>query len=115
MKTFRQIFSAICFAWFFALTGAGIFAADALPSSIPAFPFSVTDGVGRIVKLANAPHRIISLSPAATDILIKIGAHAELVGVTRYCSIPLADESHVQRLGGVLDPDYEGLLTLKPD
>jgi iron complex transport system substrate-binding protein len=76
----------------------------------------VHDGTGRTVVLASNPQRIVSISPAATDILeISLGIHAEIVGVTRYCQIPAADEKHVTRVGGVLDPNYEGILALKPD
>ncbi len=75
----------------------------------------VMDGVGRSVELATAPQRIVSLSAAATDILMAVGAHQELTGATRYCDVPAADEPHVTRIGGVADPDYERILALKPD
>jgi iron complex transport system substrate-binding protein len=68
------------------------------------------------VNVPATPQRIISLSPAATDILdISLKAHAEVVGVTRYCHIPAEDEKRVARVGGVVDPDYERILALKPD
>ncbi len=115
MKLFQQITWAIFLAGLLVATGPVGFAADVPPAPSSAFPLTITDGAHRVVRLAAPPHRIISLSPAATDILVNIGAHAELVGVTRYCTVPAADESHVKRLGGVLDPDYEGLVALKPD
>jgi len=65
--------------------------------------------------LSAVPQRIVSLSPAATDILVAEGAHAQIAGATRYCNIPEGDEKRVVRIGGVLDPDYERILTLKPD
>ena len=88
-----------------------------LPAAPPApLPSVITDGAGRAVKIPAAPQRIVSLSPAATDILeLALGVHTEVVGVTRYCRIPAAEEKRVVRVGGVLDPDYERILALKPD
>ncbi len=72
--------------------------------------------MGRAVPVVASAQRIVSLSPAATDILeISLGIHAEVAGVTRYCRIPAADEKRVVRIGGVVDPDYERILTLQPD
>lgn len=76
---------------------------------------ALTDGVGRTVQLTATPQRIVSLSPAATDILVAENAHAQIVGATRYCVIPPADESHVARVGGMVDPDYEHIVALHPD
>ena len=75
----------------------------------------IMDGAGRSVDISAPPKRIVSLSAAATDILVAVGAQAELVGATRYCVIPPTEEKHVTRIGGVADPDYERILALKPD
>jgi len=115
MKFFRQIIWVVILAGLLATAGAEAFGAGPPPTLSATFPLTITDGAGRVVKLASAPRRIISLSPSVTDILVKLGAHAELVGVTRYCKIPAADEARVKRLGGVLDPDYESIMALKPD
>jgi iron complex transport system substrate-binding protein len=115
MKFFRQMVWVILLAGLLAIGQPAIFAADTLPVAATSFPLTLTDGAGRVVKLAAAPRRIISLSPAATDVLVKVGANAKLVGVTRYGDNPAIVESRVQRLGGVLDPDYEGIVALKPD
>jgi iron complex transport system substrate-binding protein len=40
----------------------------------PAFPVSVTDDEGTVVPIAAAPTKIVSLTPAATEILYAIGA-----------------------------------------
>jgi iron complex transport system substrate-binding protein len=91
--------------------------ASAPPASVPSasFPLVITDGAGRTVTLEAAPQRIVSLSPAATEMLYAIHAQAQLAGVTRYCKLQPEDEKRVARVGGVMDPDYERLASLHPD
>ena len=45
----------------------------------PAFPVTVTDDEGTAVAIAAAPTKIVSLTPAATEILYAIGAGPEVV------------------------------------
>ncbi len=85
------------------------------PAATTAPAIGLKDGANRSVALATVPQRIVSISPAATDMLLAEDAHAQIVGATRFCVIPPADESHVRRIGGMVDPDYEGILSLKPD
>jgi len=54
----------------------------------PGFPVAVEDPVGNMVRLASAPQRIISLSPAHTEILYALGLGERVVGVTIYCDYP---------------------------
>jgi len=111
MKTPRQVFWLI-----FTLALLTLCAAGADAPLQPTFPRTLTDGAGRSLKIPSVPRRIVSLSPAATDILVlSLNAHAALAGVTRYCQIPAADEKRIARLGGVADPDYERILALHPD
>jgi iron complex transport system substrate-binding protein len=60
------------------------------------------------------PRRIVSLIPATTEMLFAIGAGDRLVGVSSYDHFPLAVEQ-LPRVGGLLDPNVERLLSLKPD
>lgn len=62
---------------------------------------------------ADAPQRIISLTPCATDILNELGISRELIGVTRYCKPPATSKPQI--IGGLLDPSAETVLSLKPD
>ncbi len=59
-------------------------------SPAPAFAAgpSATDALGRKVALDAPAARIVSLSPAATEILFAIGAGDRVVGVTEYCDYP---------------------------
>jgi iron complex transport system substrate-binding protein len=58
--------------------------------------------------------RIVSLVPAATEMLFAIGAGPQVVGVSSYDEFPPEVES-LPRVGALLDPDVERVLALRPD
>lgn len=60
------------------------------------------------------PQRIISLSPGITEILFALGLGEQVVGVTDFCAYPEKAKS-LPKIGGLLNPNYETLITLKPD
>jgi iron complex transport system substrate-binding protein len=81
---------------------------------------TVIDDLGRVVSLAGAPERIVSLSPANTEILFALGLDSKVVGVTTYCNYPpklesLKDQGEIALVGGFIDPDLEKILSLVPD
>jgi len=57
--------------------------------------------------------RILSLSPHATQMLAALGVMDQVVGVTDFCIVP---ESHadVARVGGLMNPNVELMLSLRP-
>lgn len=61
-----------------------------------------------------SPRRVISLSPGITEILFAIGAGNQVVGATDFCLYPEAAKQ-VPRVGGLLNPSYETMITLQPD
>ncbi|MCX7847032.1 MAG: helical backbone metal receptor [bacterium] len=63
---------------------------------------------------SNFPHRIVSFSPALTEMLVAIGAGAQLVGISDFCPLP-PGASTCSRLGGTANPNLELLLALHPD
>ncbi|MFN7984868.1 MAG: helical backbone metal receptor [Vicinamibacterales bacterium] len=63
---------------------------------------------------AQAPQRIVSLVPATTEMLYAMGAGAKVIGVGTYDHYPPAVEK-LPRLGGLLDPNIEQLIALRPD
>jgi iron complex transport system substrate-binding protein len=65
-------------------------------------------------QTAPQPRRIVSLIPATTEMLFAIGAGGRLVGVSNYDRYP-PDVERLPRVGGLLDPNVERLLALKPD
>ena len=56
--------------------------------------------------------RIVSLSPALTDIVFDMGLGDLVVGVSRYCQLPPGQKRRV--VGSMVDADTEMLLSVKP-
>jgi len=57
---------------------------------------------------------VISLSPAITEIIYFVGGGKELVGDTIFCNYP-EDAKRKEKVGGIVNPDIEKILTIKPD
>jgi iron complex transport system substrate-binding protein len=62
----------------------------------------------------SAPRRIVSLVPATTEMLFGMGAGSRLIGVGSYDRFP-PEVDKLPRLGGLLDPNIEQLIAVKPD
>ncbi|HEX5474184.1 MAG TPA: helical backbone metal receptor [Vicinamibacterales bacterium] len=62
----------------------------------------------------SAPHRIVCLIPNVTEILFAVGAGPQVVAVSSYDTYPPAVRS-LPRVGALLDPDVERILSLRPD
>ena len=60
------------------------------------------------------PTRIVSLVPALTEMLFAIGAGPQVAGVSNFDEFPPAVKS-LPRVGALLDPDMERILSLRPD
>jgi iron complex transport system substrate-binding protein len=60
------------------------------------------------------PRRIVSLAPSATEVLFDLGLGSKVVGVTRFCDYP-SSTSAITKVGGLMDTNYEAILSLKPD
>lgn len=60
------------------------------------------------------PHRIVSLVPGVTETLFAVGAGSSVVGVSSFDTYPPEVET-ITRVGGLIDPDIETILSLKPD
>ena len=61
-----------------------------------------------------APQRIISLIPPVTETLFAVGAGAQVVAVSSFDNYP-PEAAKLQRVGALLDPDVERILSLRPD
>lgn len=75
---------------------------------------SVTDDVGREVRLEEPARRIVSLAPHSTELLFAAGAGDRVVGAVAHSDYPPAAES-IPRVGGYSRLDYERILSLSPD
>jgi iron complex transport system substrate-binding protein len=65
-------------------------------------------------RAAEPPQRIVSLVPAVTEMLFAMGAGNRLAAVGSYDRFP-PEVDRLPRVGGLIDPDVERLLSLKPD
>lgn len=74
----------------------------------------VVDDLQRTVSLPAPAQRVVSLAPSITETLFAIGAGEQVVGVTDYCNYP-PEARHKQRVGGIINPSIETIVSLKPD
>ena len=56
----------------------------------------------------------MSLNPALTEMLFAVGAGSQVVGVSSYDDFP-PEAKALPRVGALLDPDVERILSLRPD
>jgi iron complex transport system substrate-binding protein len=74
----------------------------------------LTDQTGRRVDVPEHPSRLVSLSPATTEMLFLLGLGDRVVGVTDSCEFP-PEAKRKPSVGATLNPSIEKILTLKPD
>lgn len=72
-----------------------------------------TDQMGREVKLASPPRRIISLVPSQTEFLLDIGA--PVVGRTKFCVHPKNKVADIPVIGGTKNFHLDKIRDLSPD
>jgi iron complex transport system substrate-binding protein len=75
---------------------------------------SITDDWGRPVALAAPAARIVSLSPATTEILFALGLGPRVVGRTRFGDWPPAARA-VAEVGNGIGPNVEAVAARRPD
>lgn len=63
---------------------------------------------------AAAPKRVICIAPSITETVFAIGAGSRVVGVDDFSDWP-PEVKDIPRVGGFINPNFERLLTLKPD
>lgn len=78
------------------------------------FPVTIIDTLGREVTIAQEPEKVVSLSPAITEILFAIGAGDKVVAVTDYCEYP-PEALEKPKVGGFQDPNMELIIEYEPD
>lgn len=76
--------------------------------------YTYTDDYNRTVQVPNNPKRIVSISPAITEIIYALEADDKLVGRTDFCNYPPQVDS-VESIGGINNFSIEKLLSLEPD
>jgi ABC-type Fe3+-hydroxamate transport system substrate-binding protein len=74
----------------------------------------VVDDAGTTVTLAAPPRRVVSLVPAATELVFALGAGDRLVGRTKWCDYP-STVAAVPSVGDGLNPNVEAIVATNPD
>jgi iron complex transport system substrate-binding protein len=105
---FTQLLAAAIIALFFAAC------ASPKPIANTAQTRTFADELGREVKIAFPPRRIISLAPSVTEVLFALGLGDRVIAVTSYCDFPLEAKTK-EKVGDTLSPNPERLIALKPD
>ena len=78
------------------------------------YPLTITDATGKTITIEQAPQRIVSTSPAETEILFALGLGEQVVGVSDYDDYP-AEAKEKPKVGGVVKPNEEAILSQSPD
>ncbi len=73
-----------------------------------------SEALGREVEVPDEPERIVSLSPAITEILYRIGLEDRVVGVSFYCNKPPRAREK-PRVGSYYKVLYDKVEELEPD
>ncbi len=74
----------------------------------------LVDDAGDTLRLTAPARRVVSLIPAATELLFAIGADSAVVGRTSYCDYPAAAKA-VPDLGDGIKPSIEAIVARRPD
>lgn len=102
----RFITSCVVFALVFAACGS--------PRQHASTTDTITDDYGRTIVVPAHPQRVVSLSPAVTEIMFALGANDILVGRTDFCEFP-PEASRIPSIGGISNLNIEKILSLNPD
>jgi iron complex transport system substrate-binding protein len=84
------------------------------PSVVPASTVASVRASTIRAQPPSPPSRIVSLVPAATEMLFALGVGAHVVGVSSFDRFP-PEVAAIPRVGALLDPDVERILSLRPD
>jgi iron complex transport system substrate-binding protein len=89
---------------------------DTVAKSSPDTAIKVTDRWDREVRFETIPRRIVSLTPATTELLFAIGAGDQIVGASEYCNYPAEAEKIPRVSAGTIESlNREVLVGMKPD
>ncbi len=104
---YRLFLYCVCFVW--------LWSACTNPRQTKQSVFlTFTDSYQREVVLEQKPQRIVSLSPAITELLFMLGEGDKLVGVSDFCNYP-EEACRLPKVGGMQNINMESLISLHPD
>lgn len=117
---FKGLLTAlICGAMLITIAGctlkeAGSGSSSGATTGETSYPVSVTDDIGNTVKIEKEPEKVVSLSPANTEILFALGVGDKVVGRTDYCNYP-EETVAVGSVGDYNNPNVEKIISMAPD
>jgi iron complex transport system substrate-binding protein len=85
------------------------------PTAAPAFPVTVTDDEGTAVTIAAEPQKIVSLTPATTEILFALGAGSRVVGKVEDVAGYPPDAASIPIVATFSSVDVEQIVSLGAD
>ena len=109
MNATNRLLKALVYFYFISLCGACLSPKDKAGTFL-----CLTDSYNREIKLNKAPEKIISLSPAITEILFLLHAEDKLIGISDYCNFPEATQQ-IPKVGGLQNINIEKIISLQPD
>lgn len=96
----------------------GLAAVFSLAAVLAAIVAAVANGAhpasSREPSQVSAATRVVSLVPAVTEMIYAMGAGERVVGVSSYDRFP-PEVASKPRVGALVDPDFERILSLRPD
>lgn len=72
------------------------------------------DDYGAKVTVPSTPKRVVSVSPAVTEIIFALDADSVLVGRTDFCKYP-TEALNIESIGGISNLNVEKVISLHPD
>ena len=106
----KKLFNALC--WVFCILF--LFGCKSPKQTESDVFFEWKDSYNRHIELAKAPNRIVSISPAITEVMYLVGAQNKLVGISDFCMYP-PETAKITKIGGMHNINFEVLLSLHPD
>jgi ABC-type Fe3+-hydroxamate transport system substrate-binding protein len=76
---------------------------------------TTVDQMGREIRFAYPPLRIVSLVPSQTELLFDLGLQKQLEGVTKFCTHPQDARHKVRVIGGTKNFDFIKIKAARPD
>lgn len=95
-------------------TPAAVPSASAQPSAA-AFPLTLVDDEGTTVEIPARPERVVSLTPATTELLFALGAGDRVVGRVEDVSLHPPDAEPIPVVATFQGVDVEQVVALEPD
>jgi len=112
-KTHIPVWRSVCISWVFILIAASI-PASAAATGDETRQVTVTDDLGRDVTVHGHPRRIVSLSPANTELLFAIGLGNRTVAVAEQSDYP-PEALDLPTVGGYTTISIEKVVGMEPD